>query len=236
MNTPEYQLLTPINSNKEEEKQMNATIIARFLLKYFLVGLAGISIAHANIIEGKDYTVLPAPQSTESDQHIEVIEFFWYGCPHCNDLHPHLENWLRNKPADVKFHYVPAIFRSNWMPAAKTFYAMESLGITSKLHEKIYHAIHRGKIDLSKDQILFDWIEKQGVERDKFVDAYNSFTVQNQANRSAQMIRQYKITGVPALVVDGKYLTTGKLSGTPEETISVLKQLIEKARQDKQAK
>lgn len=213
---------------------MSIKKLTRFFLKFIIASMASISLAQTNIIEGKDYTVLPTPLSTESEQHIEVIEFFWYGCPHCNDLHPYLENWLKNKPADVKFRYVPAIFRSNWMPAAKTFYAMESLGITPKLHEKIYHAIHRDKIDLSKEKVLFDWIEKQGIERDKFVNAYNSFTVQNQANRSAQMIRQYKITGVPALVVDGKYLTSGKLSGTPQDTITVLNHLIEKARQDKQ--
>jgi thiol:disulfide interchange protein DsbA len=214
---------------------MNAKRIARFFLNLIIVIMAGTSLAHAEIIEGKDYTVLPTPQPTENEQYIEVIEFFWYGCPHCNDLHPHLSSWLENKPADVKFRYVPAIFRNTWAPAAKTFYAMESLGITQQLHEKLYHAIHRDKIDLSKDNVLFDWIERQGIKRDQFINAYNSFSVQNQINRSAQMTRQYNLTGVPALVVDGKYLTSGKISGTPRDTISILDQLIEKVRQEKKA-
>lgn len=208
-----------------------------FLLSFTVVSLAGILPAQAEIVEGKDYMVLSTPQPTDSDaQHIEVLEFFWYGCPHCSDLHPYLNRWLENKPADVEFHFVPAIFRNNWMPAAKTFYALESLGLTKALHDKIYHAIHREKIDLSKEPILFDWIGKQGVDRDKFISAYNSFTVQNQASRAAQMTRQYKLTGVPALVVGGRYVTSGKAGGLPQDTVLVLDQLIEKVRQENKSR
>lgn len=192
-----------------------------------------ITVAQAQMIEGKDYIRLATPQPTENSKRIEVIEFFWYGCPHCNDLHPHLKHWLENKPDDVEFRYIPAIFRANWIPAAKTFYALESLGLTRELNDKIYQAIHRDKIDLSKETTLFAWIEKQGIERDKFVNAYNSFTVQNQASRAAQLTRQYQITGVPALVVNGVYLTSGKLSGTPQDTIAVLDFLLDKVRQEK---
>lgn len=208
-----------------------------FLLSFFVMNLAEVLIAHAEIVEGRDYTVLSTAQPTESDpKHIEVIEFFWYGCPHCSDLHPYISRWLENKPVDVAFRFVPAIFRNNWVPGAKTFYTMESLGLTQTLHDKVYHAIHREKTDLSKEVVLFDWVAKQGIDRDRFVSAYNSFTVQNQANRSAQMTRQYKLTGVPALVVDGKYLTSGKAGGTPQDTISVLNQLIEKVRAEKKSR
>lgn len=216
---------------------MTAKRIVCFLLSFIAVSLAGALTAHAEIIEGRDYTVLSVPQPTEGDpKHIEVIEFFWYGCPHCNDLHPYLSRWLENKPADVAFRFVPAILRNNWVPGAKTFYAMESLGLTQTLHDKVYHAIHREKTDLSKEATLFDWVGKQGIERDEFVSAYNSFTVQNQVNRSAKMIRQYKLTGVPALVVDGRYVTSGKASGTLQDTISVLNQLIEKVREEKKSR
>ncbi len=208
-----------------------------FLLSFFVMNLAEVLIAHAEIVEGRDYTVLSTAQPTESDpKHIEVIEFFWYGCPHCSDLHPYISRWLENKPVDVAFRFVPAIFRNNWVPGAKTFYTMESLGLTQTLHDKVYHAIHREKTDLSKEVVLFDWVAKQGIDRDRFGSAYNSFTVQNQANRSAQMTRQYKLTGVPALVVDGKYLTSGKAGGTPQDTISVLNQLIEKVRAEKKSR
>lgn len=210
---------------------MNTSRIFYLLLSVFLFSLT--AFVQAQMVEGKDYKRLATPQPTENSDKTEVIEFFWYGCPHCNDLHPHLKSWLENKPDDVNFRYVPAIFRANWMPAAKTFYAMESLGLTRQLNDKLYQAIHRDKIDLSKEPTLFAWIEKQGIERGKFVNAYNSFTVQNQANRAAQMTKQYQITGVPALVVDGVYLTSGKLSGTPQDTIAVLNYLLDKVRKEK---
>ncbi|SDW57856.1 thiol:disulfide interchange protein DsbA/DsbL [Nitrosomonas communis] len=205
----------------------------KFFLVFITLNLSGILFAQAEIIEGRDYIVLATPQPTEDQRSIEVIEFFWYGCPHCYELHPHIDNWRKNAPKDVKFRYVPAIFRANWTPAAKTFYAMEALGITKELHDKVYKAIHRDKIDLSKEAVLFDWIEKQGIERAKFINAYNSFSVQNQVAKVSQMIRQYKLTGVPALVVEGKYITSGKMSGTPRDTIQVLNELIDKARKER---
>jgi len=214
---------------------MNVRKIICLLLSFIVLNLAGILVAQAELVEGRDYKVLSTPQPTEdvSPQHIEVIEFFWYGCPHCDDLNPYLERWLENKPDDVEFRYVPAVFRNNWAPAARIFYAIESLGLEGTLHAKVYHAIHREKIDLSKEAVLFDWIEKQGIERDKFMSAYNSFTVQNQANRAAQITRQYHLTGVPALVVDGRYLTSGKAGGLPQDIISALNQLIEKVREER---
>ncbi|WP_430232334.1 thiol:disulfide interchange protein DsbA/DsbL [Nitrosomonas communis] len=205
----------------------------KFFLVFITLNLSGILFAQAEIIEGRDYIVLATPQPTEDQRSIEVIEFFWYGCPHCYELHSHIDNWRKNAPKDVKFRYVPAIFRANWTPAAKTFYAMEALGITKELHDKVYKAIHRDKIDLSKEAVLFDWIEKQGIERAKFINAYNSFSVQNQVAKVSQMIRQYKLTGVPALVVEGKYITSGKMSGTPRDTIQVLNELIDKARKER---
>ena len=203
------------------------------LLLVGCVSSVGVSVASTEIVEGKDYTVLSTPQATDDARSIEVIEFFWYGCPHCYDLHPHIDQWRKNAPKDVKFRYVPAIFRANWTVAAKTFYAMEALGILKDLHDKVYDAIHAKKIDLAKESTLFEWVEKQGVDRKEFVNAYNSFSVQNMVNRASQMTKQYKLTGVPALVVEGKYLTSGKMTGLPRDTILVLDALIEKARKEK---
>ena len=208
----------------------------KFLAIFFLLlsfGLINSSNALADIVEGKDYTVLTNPQPTQDNNKIEVLEFFWYGCPHCYSLHPHLKSWLMNIPSDIDFRYVPAIFRANWVAAAKVFYAIEASGITDVLHDKIYDAIHRDKIDLNNESILFDWIEKQGVDRKKFENTYNSFAVQNQVARSTQMSRQYQLTGVPALVINGKYLTSGKMGGTPQDTVKTLEALIEKARKER---
>jgi protein dithiol oxidoreductase (disulfide-forming) len=211
--------------------------INRFFIAIFLllsIGLVGLSSTHAEIVKGKDYTILTNAQPTQNESGIEVIEFFWYGCPHCNNLHPHIKAWLKNISEDVHFRYVPAIFRSNWVPGAKAFYTMEAIEGADILHDRIYDAIHRDKINLTEESVLFDWVEKQGVEREKFVNTYNSFAVQNQVARSTQMTRQYQLTGVPALVIDGRYMTSGKRGGTPQDVILVLEQILDKVRQERE--
>lgn len=213
--------------------------LLRFLTILLLsvgLGLAAVSSVRADIVEGRDYIVLPEPRPTESSKNIEVLEFFWYGCPHCNDLHPLIKAWQKKMPKDVSFRYVPAVFRANWVVGSKTFYALEALGVRDKLHDKVYDAIHLDKIDLSKEDVLFDWMAKQGIERPKFIDAYNSFSVQNQATRSTQMSKDYNLSGVPALVVDGRYLTSGRMGGTPQDTIRTLEELIVKVRKERAKK
>jgi thiol:disulfide interchange protein DsbA len=212
---------------------MNSIRLLAAALFLGVISFTGISSARAEPVEGRDYTVLPHPQPTESGKNIEVLEFFWYGCPHCNDLHPHIKTWLKKMPKDVNFRYVPAVFRPNWIPGLKTFYALEALGERDKLHDKVYEAIHADKVDLTKDEVLFDWIAKQGIDRQKFIDAYNSFSVQNQVARATQMSKDYNLSGVPAVVVDGRYLTSGKMGGTPQDTIKILDELIEKVRKER---
>lgn len=210
--------------------------IARLFALCFLLLGVGVSLARAEIKADRDYMQLPTPQPTLSGKKVEVIEFFWYGCPHCYELEPHLKAWLKRKPKDVEFRHVPAIFRDSWVPNAKTFYALEALGMQEKLHEQVYDAIHAENLDLNNEQLLFDWVAKHGVDRKKFADAYNSFSMQAKVSKSVQMPKDYGLKGVPSLVVDGKYLTSGSLAGSPEEVIKVLDQLIEKARKEKAAK
>ncbi len=212
---------------------MNSIRLLAAALLLGVISFTGISSARAELVEGRDYTALPHPQPTESGKNIEVLEFFWYGCPHCYDLHPHIKTWLKKMPKDVSFRYVPAIFRPNWIPGLKTFYALEALGERDKLHDKVYEAIHADKVDLTKDEVLFDWIAKQGIDRQKFIDAYNSFSVQNQVARATQMSKDYNLSGVPTVVVDGRYLTSGKMGGTPQDTIKTLDELIEKVRKER---
>lgn len=213
------------------------------LVRFFVVLLLSLNVAlmsmsevRAELTEGRDYTVLLNIQPSESGNNIEVREFFWYGCTHCYDLHPYIKTWLKKIPKDVAFRYVPAIFRTNWIPGAKTFHTLEILGMREKLHDTIYDAIHIEKIDLTKDEILFDWIEKQGVDRKKFIDIYTSFMVQNQTSQSSQMSKNYSLSGVPSIVVAGRYLTSGRMGGTPHETIRILNELIEKVRAERKRK
>jgi len=206
-----------------------------FILPLLLLSLTVLSAAnvHADLLEGKNYTVLKTPQPTRDDSKIEVLEFFWYGCPHCDSLHPHVKAWAKDIAQDLDFRYVPAIFRPNWATGAKAFYTLEIMGLLDPLHDKMYQAIHREKVDLNDETILFGWIEKQGIDRKKFEDTFRSFSVQNQLAKSTQMSRQYQLTGVPALVVNGKYLTSAGMNSTAEETINTLKSLIDKARKEK---
>ncbi|UJP05768.1 MAG: thiol:disulfide interchange protein DsbA/DsbL [Nitrosomonas sp.] len=211
-------------------KRQRALTVFILLVSLLIVQLA---VARAEIVAGKHYVVLPKPHATEDSNKIEVLEFFWYGCPHCYSLHPLLKAWLANAPSDVNFRYVPANLRPNWATGAKAFYALEVLGKTEVLHDLIYDAIHRDKVNLHQEEILFEWIGKQGIDRAKFEQAYRSFSVQNQVARDAQLARQYQLNGVPALIIDGKYLTSGGMSGTPQGTIDVLNVLIDKARSEK---
>ncbi len=208
--------------------KLNRFLTTLFLL--FSVNVASLPAISAEITEGKDYIILTTPQPTKNNGKIEVLEFFWYGCPHCDHLHPHIKTWLKNKPEDVSFHHVPTIFRTSWVPGAKIFYAIEAIQATETLHSKVFDAIHRDKIDLDKEPILFSWVENQGIEREEFEKAYHSFSVQNQVARSTQMSRQYQLTGTPSIVVNGKYLTSGSMGGSPENTIKILDKIIDKVR------
>lgn len=207
------------------------------LIGLWLVALSfACSVARAEVVVGRDYAMINPAQPVSSGKKIEVIEFFWYGCPHCNDLHPHLKAWLKKLPKDVEFRYLPAIFRDSWAPGAKLYYALEAIGELPRLHEQVYEATHLDNLDFSNDQVLFDWVAKRGVDRAKFADAYQSFAMQAKVAKSAQMSRDYQLKGVPALVVDGKYLTSGSFASSPQAMFQVVDELIAKARQERAAK
>jgi len=210
--------------------QMNRLLAILVFSGIVLMGMTG---THAEIVAGRDYKELSNPQPTQDKTRIEVIEFFWYGCPHCNNLHPHVKNWLKNKPDDVGFRFVPAIFRSNWIPGAKTFYTLTTLDAIEPLHDEIFHAIHDAKIDLHNESVLFDWIARQDIDKEKFINIYNSFTTQNQIARTNQMMRQYQLTGVPVFVIEGQYITMNRKGGTPQDTIQALNEIIDMVRKSK---
>ena len=195
----------------------------------FVAAILSISSAALAAVEaGKDYKLLNPPQPT-STKKIEVLEFFFYGCPHCFHLHSHLSAWEKNMPKDVDLVYVPTIFRDSWEPMARTFYALESLGQRHQLHDALYKAWNVDNDVLGDEAKILDFVAPRGVDRAKFSAAYKSFAVESKVTRAKQMIRSYGIAGTPALVVDGKYLITGLL---PEESIRVLNEVIEMARKE----
>jgi thiol:disulfide interchange protein DsbA len=196
---------------------------------------------------GKDYLPVQPPQPTESGNKIEVIEFFWYGCPHCNSLQPSLKTWLKRKPADVEFKRIPAVFQESWVQLARTYYALEAMGLVDKLHHEIFAAIHEQRTldprTLAKDpKPLFDWVGTKGVDQKKFTDTYNSFAVQSRTQRSIELTRVYDVPGTPALVIDGRYLTAPSMTLRPDNSVDyerffhVVDQLIATARKSPAAK
>ncbi|MDH3286158.1 MAG: thiol:disulfide interchange protein DsbA/DsbL [Betaproteobacteria bacterium] len=193
----------------------------RFLLfTTLLAGLVIASSASAQFIAGKDYLIINPPQPTDSGNKVEVLEFFWYGCPHCNALQPSLDAWVKRKPADVEFRRVPAVLGQSWMPLTQAFYTFEALGLTAKLHHDVFAAIHKDKVRLQDPKTLFEWVAKHGVDQKKFEDTYNSFGVRSRVQRAIDMSRTYNIPGTPALVIDGRYLTAPHLGLGQGQTLS----------------
>lgn len=201
------------------------------LLRTFLFSSLFFWVSFAYADQG--YSLVTPPQLTESGKKIEVLEFFYYGCPHCYHLQKYLDPWVKKLPKDVKFHYVPTIFDDNWMRLAKTYYALNIMGLEPKLHGAVYDAVQVRNIDLGDKATLLDWGAKQGIDRAKLAAAYDSFSMPVDINKSRLMTRNYGIMGTPSLVVDGKYLTSPELTKSLPGTITELDKLIRMARADR---
>jgi thiol:disulfide interchange protein DsbA len=201
----------------------------KFIKQIFAV-LALLCATHAFAAqEGRDYTVLNPPQPTSSGNKIEVLEFFFYGCPHCYKLHPLMSAWEKKAPKDVQLTYIPTIFRDSWESMARTYYTLEAMGKPRYLHDELFDAWNRDNLDLSDASSVIDFVSKHGVDGKKFSQMYNSFAIQSKITRSKQMTQTYGVRGTPTLVVDGKYEITGLY---PDDTMRVLNELVDKARKE----
>lgn len=179
----------------------------KFTALAFAVGLS--SMSYANFVEGQDYKTLPNPEKIAGDV-IVVREFFWYGCPHCYSLEPYMQQWAKTRGNDVAFFRTPAAMNPVWEVSARGFYAAQIMGHEEKTHQALFDTIHKdGKhVDRSKET-LADWYATQGVDKTKFNTAYDSFAVTTKVERSKAGAKNYQLTGVPAVVVHGKYVVTG---------------------------
>ncbi|MEA3156806.1 MAG: hypothetical protein QOK44_4395 [Betaproteobacteria bacterium] len=200
-----------------------------------------VSATAAAQVAGKDFQLINPPQPTESGNKIEVIEFFSYACPHCHSLQPSLAMWLKRKPADVEFRRIPAVFQDNWIPFARIFYTLDAMGLVDKLHHDVFAAIHDQKVRLQEPKVLFDWVASKGVDKQKFIDTYNSFSVQSRTQRATDVTRRYNVPFTPAIVVDGRYLTGPSMTATGnavdyDRFFKVLDQIIASARKNHSAK
>lgn len=172
---------------------------------------------------------------TESKNKIEVVELFWYGCVHCYNMDPYLDKWADNLPKDVTFKRVPAIPRKDWVESAKAFYALESLGLINKLHEKLFDAIHKEKQFKHNDtKALINWITNTGKLDKKNVEAaFNSFSMKSKLSRSFKIFKAAGATGVPTMIIDGKYFTSSTMAGGEQNAIDIMNFIIKNVRKDK---
>ena len=160
-----------------------------------------------DLVEGRNYARLKNPQPVETGKNIEVIEFFSYGCPHCGELEPHLQAWLKNKPADVQLRRIPVVFQPRWENLARVYYTLEAMGEENKLSPEVFSAIHGKGNQLGNEKEFFDWAAAKGLDRKKVEELYASFTVVGKVNRAKQQAQVYQIQSVPTMIVDGKFVT-----------------------------
>ena len=181
--------------------------------------------------EGSDYVVLDKRAPVEAPAgKVEVVEFFWYSCPHCNRFEPALEEWIKKAPKDVVVRRVPVAFRPDFEAQQRLYYVLDAMGKVEELHKKVFHAIHVEKQLLNTADMVSAWAEKQGINKVKFVEMYNSFTVTTKARKATQLQDAYKIDGVPALGVAGRFYTSGTLAQTMDRALAVTDYLITQAR------
>jgi thiol:disulfide interchange protein DsbA len=180
------------------------------------------------------YTPITPPQPTEDAGKIEVLEFFSYGCPHCAEFYPLLSAWVAKQPGDVVIKKVPITFgRAAWANIARLYYTLEVTGDLHRLDGEIFKAIHVERQNLMEEKALAEWVAKKGVDPKKFAETYSSFGVMSRVKRGDQMAQAYKIQGVPAIAVEGKFLVGGK---DFEETLATADKLIAQARAEKAGK
>ena len=209
-------------------------MIRLFFKSIFIMSLSVLVAQAAELQPGRDYNILKTPQATETGNKIEVIEFFYYGCPHCYDLEPTLNAWVSRLPVDVAFRRIPAIFRGDWTPAARAFYTFDAMKLLDRFHKPFFDAIQKEGLTPDEANII-SWAAQNGIDQNKFKETYNSFAVQTKTVRAKQLIKAYEIDGVPSIVVDGRYVTSNSMAGS-EGLIPIVEQIVAKARQQRQAK
>jgi thiol:disulfide interchange protein DsbA len=209
-------------------------ILTRSGLGFLAISLALLGSAPAVAQQGvprlKYEYLMIDPQPVTTGDRIEVVEFFWYGCPYCHLLQPPLEAWLKRKPADVELRRIPAVFRDSWVPHVRIYYTLEALGEVGRLHQAVYRAIHLDKEALNTPNATADWAARNGVDPTRWLTTYNSPEIDRKVQEARNATRAYMISGTPSLVVDGRYLTSSGMSENVPGVIGILEGLLVIAR------
>ncbi|HUL90748.1 MAG TPA: thiol:disulfide interchange protein DsbA/DsbL [Burkholderiales bacterium] len=189
--------------------------------------------AWAQFQPGREFQRLDPPHPAAPDGRIEVIEFFYYGCPVCYETEPFLSRWLRGAPDFVAVRRVPALSSEAWEPYAKLYYALEMLGEVERLHWPVYDNVHFENLQLSDEKIMVDWAARNGIERERFAQAYGSQVVADKVAQAREVLKAYGVRAVPTFIIDGKFLTSARLAGGTEQVVQVLDHLVKLAREER---
>lgn len=176
--------------------------------------------------EGAYYELLSEAQPVQTGEQIEVVEMFWYRCPHCYSLEPFIERWREEKPENAELVTMPAVVSERWAFDARLYYTLEALGLEQELHGEVFDALHAQRLALDTPEAFADWAAKHGADREAVLAAFDSFTVESKLQFATVMSRNYGISGVPAIIVDGKYRTSVGLAGGQEKLLEVIDFLV----------
>jgi thiol:disulfide interchange protein DsbA len=185
--------------------------------------------AAVSLAQGKNYRVIPQ-QPVSDPERIEVIDFFFYGCPYCNQLRPMLERWRKALPADIVFRRTPTVRHDSWAPLARTYYTLEILGETERLHEEVYKSYHDDALAMSQAEVMANWAERHGIDRSHWLSVYGSDEVSRKVEQARQMTKDYDIQGTPSLVIDGRYLTSSGMTDDVKLVVPVAELLVQMVR------
>ncbi|MEK1940513.1 MAG: thiol:disulfide interchange protein DsbA/DsbL [Pseudomonas sp.] len=209
---------------------MRNLIFSAVLATASLIGMTATATAAEPIEAGKQYVELSSPVPVSKPGKIEVVELFWYGCPHCYHFEPTINPWIKKLPDDVHFVRIPAMFGGVWDAHGQLFVTLESMGVEDKVHAAIFDAIQKQGKKLAKPDEMAEFLATQGVDKDEFLKAYNSFGVKSQVEKDKKLAMAYQISGVPTMIVNGKYRFDIGSAGGPDEALQVADQLIAKER------
>ncbi len=213
-------------------------------IAFFIAATA--TASPTNPVNGVDYRTLEQPQPTEAGGNkVEVIEFFWYACPHCNALEPALNDWVKKQGDNILFKRVPVNFRESFVPQQRLYYTLEEMGKLDEMHAKVFQAIHNGRQTLDTDASVIEFIEKQGIDKKEFVKRYNSFSVSAKVTRAKYLQGAYNVDGVPMIAIGGRYLTAPSIVGAKmgrqsekvleDATLQVMSALVARVAKEKNA-
>ena len=208
---------------------MRNLILSAALVSASLFGMSA-QAADVPLEAGKTYIELANAVPVAKPGKIEVVELFWYGCPHCYAFEPVVNPWVEKLPADVNFVRIPAMFGGPWDAHGQLFLTLEAMGVEHKVHNAVFNAIQKEGKRLDKPDEMAEFLATQGVDKDKFLSTFNSFAIKGQITKAKELAKKYEISGVPTMIVNGKYRFDLGTSGGPEQTLNVADQLIAKER------